>query len=66
MTTYPTVDDSFAGLHRAGWSSGDAQVFSSKGLVWLVSSTNGENLIKAGGDGPGWDAVRAMVARGSR
>lgn len=43
--TYPTVDDSFARLHAAGWSIGD--VGTSTG--WLVTGTNGENMIRAVG-----------------
>lgn len=47
MTTphYPCVDESFARLHRAGWSTGET---GSAG-VWLVTGTNGENDIRAEG-----------------
>lgn len=42
MHSYPTVDESFERLHRAGWSIGD--VATSAG--WCVSGTNGENRIE--------------------
>jgi hypothetical protein len=37
----PTVDESFARLHRAGWSIGE------KGGTtgWMVTGDNGENVI---------------------
>jgi hypothetical protein len=41
MSNYPTVDESFDRLHRAGCSVGD--VATSAG--WTVSGTNGENSI---------------------
>jgi hypothetical protein len=40
---YPSVDESFARLHRAGWSIGEAATES----AWIVSGTNGENAIRA-------------------
>jgi hypothetical protein len=37
-------------LHRAGWSIGDVAFRDDEGrLVWLVSGSNGENLIRAEG-----------------
>ena len=37
-------------LHRAGWSIGDVAYHDGAGgLVWLVSGSNGENLIRAEG-----------------
>jgi len=42
---YPSVDESFGRLHRAGWSIGE---IGSSG-VWLVTGTNGENVIHAQG-----------------
>jgi hypothetical protein len=39
----PSVDDSFARLHRAGWSI--AETGGAGG--WLVIGTNGENVIHA-------------------
>jgi hypothetical protein len=45
IMTYPSVDESFARLHSAGWSIGETGAAS----VWLVSGTNGENVIHAEG-----------------
>jgi hypothetical protein len=42
---YPSVDESFTRLHRAGWSIGQT----AGAAVWIVSDANGENLIVAGG-----------------
>jgi hypothetical protein len=43
-------DESFARLHRAGWSIGDAAFVLLPGeLVWLVSGTNGESVVRARG-----------------
>jgi hypothetical protein len=42
MNNYPTVDDSFERLHRAGWSVGD--VATSEG--WCVNGTKGENRLE--------------------
>jgi hypothetical protein len=44
---YPSVDESFARLHRAGWSIGET----GGAGVWLVCGTNGENVIHAEGSG---------------
>ena len=46
MSDLPSVDESFDRLHRAGWSVGEAATAAG----WLVSGTNGENVIRAGGD----------------
>jgi hypothetical protein len=46
------LDDAIGRLHRAGWSAGDAAFRDGGGageLVWLVSGSNGENLIRAEG-----------------
>jgi hypothetical protein len=43
--TYPGVDESFGRLHRAGWSIGEA----AGTAVWVVTGTNGENVIRAEG-----------------
>jgi hypothetical protein len=43
----PTVDESFARLHRAGWSVGDARILTAAGAVWQVDATNGEHVIIA-------------------
>jgi hypothetical protein len=42
---YPTVDQSFARLHAAGWNVGDVGTASG----WLVTGTNGENRIQVAG-----------------
>ena len=44
-SSYPSVDESFARLHRAGWSIGET----GGAGVWLVIGTNGENKICAEG-----------------
>jgi hypothetical protein len=36
-------------LRRAGWSVGDAAFTGGEGLVWVVTGSNGENLIRAEG-----------------
>lgn len=44
----------FARLHRAGWSIGDFAARTEAGLlVWVVTGTNGDNPIRARGDGGG-------------
>jgi hypothetical protein len=45
MPNYPSVDESFARLHQAGWSIGE---IGGSG-VWIVSGSNGENRILAEG-----------------
>jgi hypothetical protein len=42
---YPSVDESFDRLHRAGWSIGEIAGVS----CWVVSGQNGENVIVAEG-----------------
>ena len=42
----PTVDDCHDRLRRAGWSVGDC---ATAGGTWLVTGSNGENLIRAVG-----------------
>ncbi len=44
-TPFPSVDECFARLHRAGRSIGET---GSAG-AWIVSGTNGENMIHAEG-----------------
>jgi hypothetical protein len=46
---YPSVDESFARLHRAGWSNAETAFGSDHSLVWIVSGSNGENRIEARG-----------------
>jgi hypothetical protein len=49
VTAYPSSDESFARLHKAGWSVGDVAVLTPAGKRWLVTGTNGENAIRAEG-----------------
>jgi hypothetical protein len=49
MASFPTVDESFARLHRAGWSVGDVRILTVEGPAWLVSGHNGENAVSARG-----------------
>jgi hypothetical protein len=44
-STYPSVDESFARLRRAGWSVGETGGAGG----WLVTGANGENVIRAEG-----------------
>ena len=58
-STLPSVDECADRLSRAGWSAGDIQLFSG---AWLVSATNGENLIHGRGESQPqawWRAVEA-------
>src|SRR5262249_36619661 len=41
MASIPTPDESFARLHRAGWSVGDVRLLTAEGPAWLVSGNNG-------------------------
>jgi hypothetical protein len=45
MPAYPRVDESVDRLHRAGWSIGEA----AGSDAWIVTGTNGENMIRAEG-----------------
>jgi hypothetical protein len=59
----PPDEELLAPLHRAGWSIGDT-AFSTEsgGLAWVVSGSNGEDLIRA--EGPTRDvAWRRAVER---
>ena len=49
MTAYPTVDESRDRLHRAGWSVGECAHGTGGAFVWLITGTNGENVINATG-----------------
>jgi hypothetical protein len=49
VITYPSPDECFARLHRAGWSVGEASFLTPAGEVWQVSGSNGENLLRARG-----------------
>ena len=58
MSAVPQVDESFARLHRAGWSVGDARTLTAEGPRWRVSGMNGENAIEA--------RARSQASRRSR
>jgi hypothetical protein len=45
VRSYPTVDESFERLHRAGWSVGEVAA----ATAWIVSGRNGENLLESRG-----------------
>ena len=49
MNTYPSPDASHAQLHHAGWSVGEVAIHTAAGPIWLVTGTNGENMIDARG-----------------
>jgi hypothetical protein len=49
MASYPTVDESFARMLRAGWSVGDMRIITAEGPAWLVRGSNGENAVSARG-----------------
>jgi len=46
MPAYPTVDECRDRLHRAGWSIGETAIGPDHALVWLVTGTNGENVLR--------------------
>src|SRR5262245_26053875 len=60
---FPTVDESLAHLHSAGWSVGDVRLLTPSGARWLVSGANGENAIKAEGVSQAEAWARALYAR---
>jgi hypothetical protein len=49
MASFPTVDESFARPHRAGWLVGDVRILTAEGPRWLVNGSNGENQDRATG-----------------
>jgi hypothetical protein len=49
MNTFPSVDESFGRLQRAGWTAGDLAVHTAGGPRWLVTGTSGENRVEARG-----------------
>jgi hypothetical protein len=61
VPAYPSVDESFDRLHRAGWSIGETAIGTDHALVWLVSGTNGENRIEAHGRSQAEAWYRAML-----
>jgi hypothetical protein len=62
-TPHPSVDDSFARLHAAGWSVGDVRLLTAAGPRWLVTGTNGENGLRAEGDtqAEAWQRAREQA-----
>jgi hypothetical protein len=64
MTTFPSSDESFGRLQRAGWSVGEVRLTDG---AWLVSGSNGENRIAARGRSQAeawWKACEQAVAVG--
>jgi hypothetical protein len=60
MVNYPYSEESYAHLHRSGWSVGEVRA----GAIWLVTGTNGENALRAEGasSDEAWHrAVRRVV-----
>jgi hypothetical protein len=67
MIDFPSSDDSFIRLQRAGWTVGDAAVHTVDAVLWMVSGTNGENRIEARGASQAeawWRAVEQAAAVG--
>jgi hypothetical protein len=58
---YPSVDESFDRLHRAGSSIGET----GGGGVWLVTGANGENQIRAEGRSQAEAWYRATLQAGA-
>jgi hypothetical protein len=56
VATSLTPDESFARLHRGGWSVGDVRLLTAEGPRWWVTGANGENVIEASGrtQGESW------------
>jgi hypothetical protein len=60
MGSYPDSEESYARLHRAGWTVGEVRA----GATWLVRGSNGENALRAEGasSDEAWHrAVRRVV-----
>jgi hypothetical protein len=49
MTDAADSADFYTRLRRAGWSIGSAAFHAASGLVWVVTGSNGENVIRAEG-----------------
>jgi hypothetical protein len=67
MSAYPSPDECFARLRRAGWSVGEASFLGPGGEVWRVSGRNGENLLRAEGATQAqawWRAIQQAEAVG--
>jgi hypothetical protein len=55
------IDEAIRQLHRAGWSIGDtAFTTEARVVAWVVSGTNGENLIRAEGSTRAEAWIRAV------
>jgi hypothetical protein len=55
------ISDAFHQLHGAGWSIGDVGFHDGAGgLLWIVSGSNGENLIRAEGSTRAEAWIRAV------
>jgi hypothetical protein len=64
VNTFPSIDESFDRLRRAGWSVGDV----ADGSGWRVCGSNGENLLEARGRTQtvaGWRACEPARALGT-
>jgi hypothetical protein len=58
---YDPIADAIRQLHRAGWSIGDVAAHDGAGgMLWIVSGSNGENLIRAEGSTRAEAWVRAV------
>jgi hypothetical protein len=45
VSTYRSIEECRDRLHRAGWSIGEVAA----STVWIITGTNGDNMIKAEG-----------------
>ena len=69
MPTFPSSDESFARLQRAGWSVGEVRLADG---TWVVTGSNGENRVegRARSQAEGWwiaceqAAAVGMLGRG--
>jgi hypothetical protein len=67
LSDYPSPDECFARLHRAGWSAGEASFLGAGGERWQVSGSNGENVLRALGASQAeawWRAILQAEALG--
>jgi hypothetical protein len=58
----PRVDESFARLHRAGWSVGDVGVLTAEGPVWCVGGTNAKKLASRSSPSSSSSRTMSMLA----
>jgi hypothetical protein len=66
VDTYPTANESFARLHRAGWSVGAVRLRTGEGPCWWVSGGNGVNVLNAHGETPAEAWVRTCGQAGAQ